>query len=166
MKKKFFNVFIGLIVFIILLIDQTTKYYAFHSLGEERKVVLIRSILELTYIENTGAAFGSFAGQNVAIMVAVIVIIVLLLLKYRRLCKTENYYNIRLAMAILMSGAVGNLIDRMIHGFVIDFIYFVPIDFPKFNFADICIVLSLLTISYNVLGLSNRTEAPEISMWS
>ncbi len=151
MKKKFFNMIIVLIVFLILLIDQTTKYYAFHFLGREGKIVLIKSFLELTYTENTGAAFGSFAGKNIAIMVTVIVIIVLLLLKYRRLCKTGNYYDIKLAMAILISGAAGNLIDRIIHGFVIDFIYFAPIDFPKFNFADICIVLSLLIISYLLL---------------
>lgn len=158
MKKKFFNVLIGSLVFLILLIDQTTKYYASHLLGGERKIILIKSILELTYIENTGAAFGSFAGKNVAIMMTVTVIIVLLLLMYRRLCKTGNHYNIRMAMAILISGAVGNLIDRMIHGFVIDFIYFMPIDFPKFNFADICIVLSLLTISYLLLFVYTEDE--------
>ena len=158
MKKKFFNMIIALIVFLILLIDQTTKYYASHLMGGERKIVLIKSILELTYIENTGAAFGSFAGKNIAITVTVIVVIVLLLLMFRRLCKTGNYYNIRLAMAVLMSGAVGNLIDSMIHGFVIDFIYFVPIDFPKFNFADICIVLSLITISYLFLFVYTEDE--------
>lgn len=158
MKKKFFNMIIGLIVFLILLIDQTTKYYASHLLGGEREIVLIKSILELRYIENTGAAFGSFVGKNIAIMVTVIVIILLLLLMYRRLCKTGNYFNIRLAMAILISGAIGNLIDRMIHGFVIDFIYFVPIDFPKFNFADMCIVLSLLTISYLFLFVYTEDE--------
>lgn len=149
---------IGLIVFLILLIDQTTKFYAFHFLGRERKNVLIKSILELTYTENTGAAFGSFAGKNIVIMATVIVIIVFLLLKYQRLCKIGNYYDTRLAMAILISGAIGNLIDRMIHGFVIDFIYFVPINFPKFNFADICIVLSLLTISYLFLFVYTEDE--------
>lgn len=158
MKKKLFNMIIGSIVFLILLIDQTTKYYASHLVGRERKIVLIKSILELRYIENTGAAFGSFVGKNIAIMVTVIVIILLLLLMYRRLGKTGNYFNIRLAMAILISGAVGNLIDRVIHGFVIDFIYFVPIDFPKFNFADICIVLSLLTISYLFLFVYTEDE--------
>jgi len=158
MKKRFFNVIIVLLMFFILIIDQTTKYYAFHLLGGERKIVLIKSILELAYIENTGAAFGSFAGKNIVIMVTVIVIIALLLLIYRRLCKIGNYYNIRLAMAILMSGAVGNLIDRMIHGFVIDFIYFVPIDFPKFNFADICIVLSLFIISFLFLFVYTEDE--------
>ncbi|MCM1046916.1 MAG: signal peptidase II [Clostridiales bacterium] len=147
-----------LIVFLILLIDQTTKYYAFHLLGEKRKIVLIKSILELRYIENTGAAFGSFAGENVAIMVTAMFIILFLLLMYRKLYKTGKYYNIRLAMVILMSGAVGNLIDRMTHGFVIDFIYFVPIDFPKFNFADICIVLSMLTIGYLFLFVYTEDE--------
>lgn len=158
MKKKFFNVIIWLIMFLILLIDQTTKYFALHLLGGERKIVLIKSILELTYIENTGAAFGSFAGKNIAIMVTVIVIIVFLLLMYWRLRKTEKYYKIRVAMTVLISGAVGNLIDRMIHGFVIDFIYFVPINFPKFNFADICIVLSLFTISYLFLFVYTEDE--------
>lgn len=50
------------------------------------------------------------------------------------------------------------LMDRMIYGFVIDFIYFVPIDFLKFNFADICIVLSLLTISYLFLFVYTENQ--------
>lgn len=158
MKKKFVNVIIALIAFLTLFIDQTTKYYASHLLGGERTIVLIKSVLELVYVENTGAAFGSFAGKNIAIMVMVIVIIMLVVLMYWKLCKTENYHNIRLAMAILISGAVGNLIDRMLHGFVVDFIYFVPIDFPKFNFADICIVLSLLIISYLFLFVYTEDE--------
>ncbi len=61
-------------------------------------------------------------------------------------------------MAVLICGAVGNLIDHMIHGFVIDFIYFVHINFPKFNFADISIVLSLFTISYLFLFIYTEDE--------
>ena len=48
----------------------------------------------------------------------------------------------KLILAILIAGAIGNLIDRIRYGFVVDFIYFVPIDFPKFNIADVYIVLS------------------------
>ena len=148
MPKKLFYMVNSLLAFLLLFIDQITKYFAIHSLGNGKRIELIKSVLELYYTENTGAAFGLFEGKNIVIMFMVIVIIMILLLIYRSLCRAEKYQRICFVMTVLVSGAFGNLIDRMLHGFVVDYIYFVPIDFPRFNFADICIVSAVFMMSY------------------
>lgn len=146
MRKKF-NVSVIFLAILILFIDQITKYYAMY-LWNEKKVVLLEAVLELKYTENTGAAFGIFEGNNMFIMLFGIVLVSGLLFKYFKLSKNGKNYGMRIAMLVLIAGAVGNLIDRLKYGFVIDFIYFVPIDFPKFNCADMCIVSSLFVIGY------------------
>lgn len=148
MSKKLLYMVNSLLAFLLLFIDQTTKYFAIHSLGNGKRIILIKSVLELYYTENTGAAFGLFEGKNIVIMFMVIAIVMILLFMYRRLCRAEKYQGICFVMTVLISGALGNLIDRMLYGFVVDYIYFVPIDFPRFNFADICIVSAVFMMSY------------------
>lgn len=129
-----------------------------HFLGNEKKIVLLESILELNYTENTGAAFGVFEGYNMIITLIVIVLVIFLSGKYYKLSRIGKYHGIRLSMLVLISGAIGNLIDRLRYGFVIDFIYFIPIDFPKFNYADMCIVLSLIVMGYLFLFVYSEED--------
>ena len=88
------------------------------------------------------------------ITLIVIALVIFLLIKYYKLSRTGKYYGIRLSML----GAIGNLIDRLRYGFVIDFIYFIPIDFPKFNCADMCIVLSVIVIGYLFLFVYSEED--------
>lgn len=157
MRKKS-RLFAGLFVILFLIVDQTTKYFAMHLLGNGKKIVLLESILELNYTENTGAAFGVLEGYNIILTFVVIVFVIFLLIKYYKLSWTGKYQGFRLVMLVLISGAIGNLIDRLRYGFVIDFIYFVPIDFPKFNYADMCIVLSLFVIGYLFLFVYSEED--------
>ena len=157
MRKKY-KLYAGLLVVLLLIADQTTKFFAMHFFGTEKKIVLLESILELNYTENTGAAFGVFEGYNMLITLIVIALVIFLLIKYYKLSQTGKYYGIRLSMLVLISGAIGNLIDRLRYGFVIDFIYFIPIDFPKFNCADMCIVLSVIVIGYLFLFVYSEED--------
>lgn len=132
----------------LLLADQYTKWLAISHLKGQEPFVIISRVLEFSYLENTGAAFSSFLGRQTLLIGLTTLVIALLLWKYLTLPEGKRFVPMRLCMLFIISGAVGNLIDRASQRYVVDFIYFVPIDFPKFNVADIYI-----TVGVAVLGI-------------
>ena len=148
MIKKYLKYFIFIIscIFLILL-DQLTKRLAVIYLKDKMPIAIIDNILELTYVENRGAAFGILQNKQILFYVLTILIliaIIYLLIKFD--LKKENIVQF-IFLLLIFSGAVGNFIDRVKNKYVVDFIYFKPIDFPVFNVADICITLgSILMI--------------------
>jgi len=137
----------------LLLADQYTKWLAISHLKGQEPFVIISRVLEFSYLENTGAAFSSFAGRQTLLICLTTVVTLLLLWKYLTLPGGRRFVPMRFCMLLIISGAVGNLIDRVSRNYVVDFIYFVPIDFPKFNVADIYItvgvaILALLLFFY------------------
>ena len=151
MKKQKEKFIISLISFMILclllLLDQYTKRLAVVHLKGQAPFVLIDRVLELNYLENTGAAFSSFSGKQTFLILLTALVILLLLWKYVSLPITRRFLGMRFCMLLILSGAVGNLIDRLINRYVVDFIYFVPIDFPKFNVADIYITVGVALLA-------------------
>lgn len=159
----FFNNKIKYIIFflftiLLVLIDQLTKNLAKINLKNESPFVIIKNILELVYVENTGAAFGVFKGKMVLFYILTIIVVCAILYFLYKL--KFNKYNLLyfVILVLIFSGAIGNFIDRVKNQFVVDFIYFKLIDFPVFNFADICItcgciimILSMFTIYKNDL---------------
>ena len=131
-------------VSILVFVDQYTKLLASINLKGNAPRVLVDGVLELVYTENSGAAFGILQGKQILFYVlTVIVLIVLLTLLYKMEFNAHNipYF---IFLILIFSGAVGNFIDRVNNKFVVDFIYFKPIDFPVFNFADICITCGVI----------------------
>ena len=131
-------------VSILVFVDQYTKFLASINLKDKAPKVLIDKVLELVYTENSGAAFGILQGKQILFYIlTVVVLIVLLILLYKMEFNTHNipYF---IFLILIFSGAVGNFIDRVKNKFVVDFIYFKPIDFPVFNFADICITCGVI----------------------
>ena len=131
-------------VSILVFVDQYTKFLASINLKDKAPHVLIDKILELVYTENTGAAFGILQGKQILFYIlTVVVLIVLLTLLYKMELNTHNipYF---IFLILIFSGSLGNFIDRVKNKFVVDFIYFKPIDFPVFNFADICITCGVI----------------------
>lgn len=130
-----------LTVFIIVF-DQVTKLMAIKYLKTSPPFIILDNFFQFHYVENYGAAFGILQNKKiffVIITLAVILAITLFLVK--------NYYEIngfmRIALSMLLGGAIGNFIDRLRLGYVVDFISFRLInryDFPVFNIADIFIV--------------------------
>lgn len=159
----FFNNKIKYIIFflftiLLVFIDQLTKYFAKINLKGKSPFVIIDNILEFVYVENTGAAFGVFKGRMVLFYILTIVVLCAILYFLYKL--DFNKFNLLyfIILLLIFSGAIGNFIDRVKNQFVVDFIYFKPIDFPVFNFADICItcgciimILSMFTIYKNDL---------------
>lgn len=154
MKIKKQHLFLSLFALCsLVLADQYTKQLAVSHLKGQEPFVIISRVLEFSYLENTGAAFSSFSGRQTLLIGLTTLVIALLVWKYLTLPGEKRFVPMRLCILFIISGAVGNLIDRVSRNYVVDFIYFVPIDFPKFNVADIYItvgvaVLALLLFFY------------------
>lgn len=149
MKIKKQPLFLSVLAFCsLLLADQYTKWLAVSRLKGQEPFVIIDRVLEFSYLENTGAAFSSFMGRQALLIGLTTIVILLLLWKYLTLPGDRRFVPMRLCMLLILSGAVGNLVDRVRNKYVVDFIYFVPINFPKFNVADIYI-----TVGVAVLGV-------------
>ena len=124
--------------------DLLTKLTA-SKLGS-REVVLIPGVLSLSYIENRGAAFGIMQGRQWLLIVISAVIITAAVVFCIRRIRDTRYRYLRVLTVFLVAGALGNMIDRIMLGYVRDFIYFKLIDFPVFNVADIYVTVSAVLI--------------------
>lgn len=129
-----------ILIFILLLLDQGTKRFFYH------KTILFK-YFSFTYSENTGVAFSLFQNNN--FLLTIITILILAFVIYLYVKEKEN----RLGLAFIIAGAIGNLTDRLIHGFVIDFINLRV--WPTFNLADAFIIIGIIIILYVNL-LKNR----------
>ena len=135
------------IIIIGILLDQLTKWLSVKFLQSVSTVPLINGVLHLTYVENTGAAFGMLKEHRWVFMVISSVAIVAFL-AYLYLGHAENNYY-AVAMSLIISGGIGNMIDRIALGYVVDFIDFRLIDFAVFNGADsfVCIGAGVLILA-------------------
>ncbi|MCD7864149.1 MAG: signal peptidase II [Lachnospiraceae bacterium] len=127
---------------VLLLFDRVTKNWASLAL-RDGPVVLIEGVLEFRYLENTGAAWGTFQGMQWLFYILTVVFLAIAIAEIVRLSKKSRYLPLVYTLVVTLSGAVGNFIDRLSQRFVVDFIYFKLIDFPIFNGADCCITVSM-----------------------
>lgn len=129
-------------VLVLVLLDQLTKLWAARVLKGTGGIPLIPGVFELYYLypENRGIAFGMFQGGTVVFAVFSIILIIGILILFARMPKTKRFLPAGIVFALLLSGALGNLIDRCVRGYVIDFLYFSLIHFPVFNLADTYVV--------------------------
>lgn len=136
MNKKHF-----ILGIVIIIIDQIVK-----GLMINKYATIIPGILNFTYTKNIGAAFGIGTPTIVLIVNIVLVIgIIIAIMKFKNLI--TNY----IPVTLLLAGGIGNLIDRIFRGYVIDFIDVNLFDFPNFNIADICIVFGVIVIIYEII---------------
>ncbi|MBP5603959.1 MAG: signal peptidase II [Ruminiclostridium sp.] len=142
-RKLFFRILFVLIIFAAAAVDQLTKYLAVQNVKPVGKINLIKlgdtEVLNFTYCENTGMSFSLLEGQTwFLILVPVILLIGVVWFEFSG--KTAKYRrpDVEIALAFLAGGGLGNLIDRILLGYVVDFIDVKLINFAIFNFADIC----------------------------
>lgn len=128
------------IVFVAL--DQLTKYLAIIELKGKNPFVLINHVLEFQYLENRGAAFGMLPDQKIFFVIIAIIILFVILFVLIKAPDTKHYHLFRFLLVLIASGAIGNMIDRLVRNYVVDFIYFSLIDFPIFNVADIYVTVA------------------------
>ena len=147
MKKK--KIIIALIMLVLIGLDQFFKYLASVYLKPVSNVTLINNIFRLNYVQNTGAAFGLFKNNTVVLTVFTSAVIIFCLYFIFLKPFDKPIYNIALCM--IVSGGVGNLIDRVFRSYVIDYIEAMFIDFPVFNFADILVTVSSFLLAFYLI---------------
>ena len=144
-KREFF-----ILIIILICIDQISKFLVVFNKDNLPKTI-IKNFLNITYCENRGIAFGLASGYVQLFSIITLVIIVAILI-----CVCINFKKINTFLSVgigmLISGGVGNLIDRLIRLYVVDFIDFGEfINFPVFNIADIFVVIGVIVIGISCL---------------
>ncbi len=159
-KRGFNNVSTNLIIFIVALIvlimDRGSKYWVINNINPGESVPLLGEILYLTYVRNPGAAFGLFAYKTPFFIVISIIMIILTVIAANQI--PPRLALLRLGLAVMLGGVVGNLIDRLQTGYVVDFL---DLRFwPVFNIADMAIVVGVFMLAIG-LSISAGKSVPE-----
>lgn len=146
-----------IIIVLVNIIDRLSKIWAFKNLKDYNDVVIIKNIFSLSYLENRGAAWGIFQGKTIFLLTITIVIvigIIYFLLK----CKPKSKL-MRISLSLIIGGAFGNMYDRLVNKYVIDFIYFHYKDvysFPTFNVADMSVVVGTILLALCLMKDDNN----------
>ena len=155
-NKKALLIILG--IFIILL-DQITK-----AILIEKNITIIPNILNFTYTENTGVAFG-IGSSNLILIIIVNIVVLGIIIKFIKEREEQVNFSILISLILILSGGIGNLIDRIVRGYVIDFIDINLFNFPNFNIADISIsigIISLIFILCNSILKEKKAEEEKI----
>lgn len=155
----------GVMVLILAGLDQWVKSLAVLYLKDKAPFVVIEGAFEFFYLENRGAAFGIFQNQRWIFLILTALIMVGLVWLYGRIPAVKRYVPLRICIVASFAGAVGNMIDRIKNGYVVDFLYFKLIDFPVFNIADIYVTLSVILAMVLFLFYYNEEEIQDWIRW-
>jgi signal peptidase II len=140
-------------------LDQLVKYWARIYLQPLSSIDIIQGFFSLSYVENNGAAFGLLQGWRWVFIPLTVIVVAAILIYYGRLPRKRIYWAVRVPMLLIISGALGNFIDRLRFGYVVDMFEFRFITFPVFNVADICLVCG--TIAFVIVTLFVIKEEPK-----
>lgn len=141
-----------ILVFLGVFLDRISKIWALKSLKTGNDIVVIDNFFSFQYLENRGAAFGIFQGK-VFLLTAVTLLVVIGMIYYLIKYKPDSKV-LRLSFALIISGAIGNLYDRVFYKYVVDFILLHYRDiyyFPTFNVADMLVVVGTFLLAICVL---------------
>ncbi len=142
-------------------IDQILKVLAIEYLKPVGSHPIIPDIFHLTYVENRGAAFGMMAGQK-WLLVWVTAIVILAAIIAVMAGKIKNT-TVLFSVATIIGGGVGNLIDRVYRGYVVDYVHLKIIDFAVFNFADICVTVGTTVLLIYLLFYELKHKNKEVA---
>jgi signal peptidase II len=136
------NKIMYLIALSIVVLDQLTKFLIKNNLQLSDSIPLIKNVFHLTYVTNTGSAFGLFKGMNLVFILFSIAVILAIFYYLRQIKKKEKL--VIYSIGLLLGGTIGNLIDRIAYGAVIDFLDFRV--WPVFNIADSAVTISIVLL--------------------
>lgn len=142
-----FRVFFG-----IVFIDQLLKFVIKCTMLPRETIPLFPGVFHLTYVLNPGAAFGLFGGARFFFVTVGVLVLTAALLLYPRLHRESAW--LRYGVISLLGGTMGNLIDRIYNGPVVDYLDFRF--WPVFNFADIAIVVGSVAIMYDIIFVKKK----------
>ena len=137
----------------LIALDQFSKILAINHLKDKEPIVIIKGIFELLYVENQGAAYGMLAGKISLFLIITFILVPIIIYSIFKISNIVEYFGekvnikafkiLQIDMVIILAGAIGNLIDRITKGYVVDYFYFKLIDFPVFNVADCYITVAV-----------------------
>lgn len=144
MKHTKKHISCSVMIFLIIAFDQITKYFASLNLKNADAVGFIPGLVQFRYAENTGMAFSMLSGARwVFILVTVIACVLVLYYLFSDRCKSLWLY---WSLGVIVSGGIGNLIDRIKFGYVVDFIEPTFVDFAVFNIADCAVTCGAVSL--------------------
>lgn len=165
MNKKAFRLGLDFILIAILVwFDQFTKQLAVDHLMNNRPFIIIDKVFELNYLENRGAAFGMLENKQIMFMITGTIMLLVVLYVLIKLPLTKRYLLLEICGMLIAAGAIGNMIDRVSQGYVVDFFYFVLINFPIFNVADIYVTVSCIVMAILILFVYKDSELTFLSI--
>ena len=138
MGKKYFVVFSTALI--IILIDQLSKFFVRNNFQLNQPIPIINNIFHLTYIQNTGAGFGILKAQTLILIFVSIAVIGIIFYNFDKIKNKEIL--LQVLVGFVLGGTIGNLIDRLAYGYVIDFLDFRI--WPIFNFADSFVTIGII----------------------
>ncbi len=152
----------SLIVVLIIAVDQLSKYWVVNNIGMTDSFTVIPNVIDFVYVKNTGAAFSFLSDKTYGIVILSVISVlfcigvIFSMIKY----KPENKL-LNVSLALMISGAIGNLIDRIARGYVVDFIETTFIKFPVFNVADIAITVGAVMVIIYILFFDRTKNSEE-----
>ena len=152
-KNKKFIFFIFTIF--CFLVDQISKFFIKNALALNEKIILVPKILSVEKVYNTGAAFSILENNTPFLILISSFAVGLILFFILKSSRKLNFFEV-FALALIAGGAAGNLFDRLIYFYVVDFVQFEFINFPIFNVADVFINIGVIILLVNIFVLKNE----------
>lgn len=148
-----------IISIILLCIDQISKLLVVNLLTKTNSITIIKNFFYLTYINNDGAAFSILVGKRI-FLILVAIIVIIMLIHYIKKNNIQNKLEI-VSLALIIGGSLGNLMDRVVRGYVIDFLDFkiFNYNFPIFNLADTFIVIGVILLLLKEIRKENNLDS-------
>lgn len=143
-------VMIFIIVLATLSLDQLTKFLITKNLFQNQSIPIIKGIFHITLVHNRGAAFGILKNQIPLFIITSLFAIILIYFNLKKNRQSKSY---SIALSLILAGALGNLIDRLFFGYVIDFLDFRI--WPVFNVADSAITIGAILLGWSILFKKN-----------
>ncbi len=137
MKKK---IILAVASIAIIMLDQISKLIMI-----DKNINILPQVLSFSYTQNTGVAFGLIS-NNIIFVIIFNIVILGIIIKFLKENNESIDYTVLVSLILILSGGIGNLIDRILKGYVVDFIKFDFINFPIFNVADISITLGIFIL--------------------
>lgn len=148
-----------IISIILLCIDQISKLLVVNLLTKTNSITIIKNFFYLTYINNDGAAFSILVGKRIFLILIALLVIVMLI-RYIKKNNIQNKLEL-VSISLIIGGSLGNLMDRLVRGYVIDFLDFklFNYNFPIFNLADTFIVIGVFLLLLKEIRKENNLDS-------
>lgn len=146
-----------IVIILLIAVDQCTKFLVDNNMLFGDTIPLIKDFLHITYVQNRGIAFGIFQGKIDIISIGAGAAVIAIVVYFLKTVKESNSFE-KGAYIFIISGAVGNVIDRILRGYVVDMIDFRGIWSFVFNVADIYINLGVILLLFDLLLIKSRKK--------